>query len=282
MKHFVEYLKLDRPLIWTDLETTGRNPKKARIVQAAHQLFEPVNGETKLVKEYRTLVNPGMPIPEGSMRVHKITDEMVKDAPRWSDLAANYCAGMRDCDFAGYNVRFDLKVYQAEFDRCFLRWNYDDARIIDPFKLWQQLEPRRLTDAVARWMREHATPEEIAAFLAEGEAHEALWDVKASAHVLTGMLAAGLTTDLNKLHEMGANGWYDADGRLVWDSGELVFGFGDNRDEPLRAVAATERGRGYLKWMLRADFSDKVKQACRDALNGVFPAAPDVAEDVHE
>lgn len=264
MKLLHEVLTLDRPLLGFDLETTGTNDKYDRIVELAIEIMMP----GKPVKEYRTLVNPQMPIPPGATAVHGITDEMVADAPTFAQLADNLLIGFVGCDFAGYNVRFDLKMIAAEFARAKKTWDYATARVIDGFRLWQVIEGRSLEHAIEHWLPRDADES------VEGKAHNALWDVKMSTRVIAAQLAKHadtLTLDLDKLHELCAPGWYDHEGKLQWRDGELCFSFGEHKSKSLRVVPA-----GYLKWVLRADFSEKVKEACRMALDGKYPTPPAV------
>lgn len=263
-----EVLKLERPLIGVDCETTGVSPKTSAICELALEIFRP----GKPPQEYRTLVNPMMPIPPAATKIHGITNEMVKDAPTFVQLAPNLLSGMTNVDFVGYNLWFDIRQLAEEFRRAGQTWSYEGARVIDGFRLWQLAEQRTLSHAVERWLKgRDSTLEDREAIDEEGKAHNALWDIKQSTRVVAAQLRACsfLPRDLNQLHELLWPGRYDADGKLTWKHGELCFTFGAHRDIPLRNVP-----KGYLKWVVQQDFSDKVKQTCRDACNGVFPASP--------
>ena len=275
-----EALPLERPMIGLDLETTGTDRQNDKIVELALEIMRP--GQP--TKEYRTLINPGRPIPPGATKVHKITDADVKNAPRFEQLASNLLKGLVACDFAGYNVRFDLQVMQAEFKRAGIKWDYEDARVIDGFRLWQIAEGRTLTHAVERWLKggtSKVSDEQIAQELdKDGAAHNALWDIKMSTRIIAAQLAECpqvLPADVQKLHDLCSPGWFDAEGKLQWKNSKLVFTFGTHRDKPLARVPES-----YLSWILKADFSDKVKATCRNALNGVFPTQTTNVEDSDE
>lgn len=94
-----------------DIETTGGNPKSSKITEIAIYIHDGVN----LLDEYQTLVNPEIPIPEFIARLTHITDDMVKDAPRFFEVAKDIVKFTEDCIFVAHNVSFDYKVLRAEF-----------------------------------------------------------------------------------------------------------------------------------------------------------------------
>lgn len=276
---------LSRPLLVFDLETTGTNKDTARIVELGIEIHVP----GKPVREYRTYVNPGIKIPPASTAIHHITDEMVADAPTFESLADNLLKGFSEADFGGYNIRFDLRILAREFKRARRVWSYEDACVIDSFRVWQELEPRSLDDAVDYWIGvklARVDPEIAAKYLAEiadaGKSHGALRDVKAASRVWCAqMMVSGdkLTRDLRAVHDRCWPGWFDAEGKMQWRDGQLVLSFGVHRDKTLREVP-----RDYLHWMgFKGDFEPKIKDVCRAALKGEYPeplaTAPIVDED---
>jgi DNA polymerase-3 subunit epsilon len=249
----------ERPFIVFDLETTGPNPDSARIVQVAMRVHQPDG----TVKDYKSLVNPKMSIPKESTEVHGITDEMVKDAPKFADLASNFHRGFTNADFGGYNVKnFDLRCIQVEFARCNLKFDYSQALVIDGFRFWQKLEPRTLTDAFARW---------VPAGTFEG-AHDAMNDVQATeAVILAQLLHAKAPKDLKEIHDLcfpRNPDWVDSEGKFVFIGGVPCLNFGKNKGKPMRQC------KDYLQWMYGADFSPEIKRICDEALAGRFPVAP--------
>jgi DNA polymerase-3 subunit epsilon len=263
--HLAEVLTLSRPLLGLDLETTGVD-SAARIVEIGLEIMIP----GRPVKEYRTLVNPGCPIPPDATAVHGITDEMVADAPRFEALADNLLKGFTEADFAGYNVRFDLRTMAMEFRRVRRTWDYEGARVIDGLRLWQVVEGRSLEHAIKRWLQPHrdepAVPSLPALQDRNEKAHNALYDVTHSTRVIAAQILAGdLSRDLDVLHELCSPGWFDAEGKFVWKGDRLHLSFGKHRGRE----ASSEPG--FLQWMLRNDFSPKVKDACRLILAGGYP-----------
>jgi DNA polymerase-3 subunit epsilon len=256
---------LERPLLGFDLETTGTNKKTARIVEIGLEIMVP--GEP--TRHFRTLVNPTIPIPPGATAIHHITDDDVKDAPTFAQLAPSLIKGFTDADFVGYNIRFDVERIQQEFGRCGIAWSYEHARLICGHRLWQIAQPRSLEDFARTFM----DPDEKDA--ASSGAHNALGDVRWSTGGVAGLLRAYRSPDeklprtVAALHETCWPDWYDAEGKLRWRDGQLCVAFGEHRDTPLSEVPD-----GYRTFILRKDFSDKVKDAVRLVRAGTPPECP--------
>jgi DNA polymerase-3 subunit epsilon len=264
---------LERPLLGFDLETTHTNKDIARIVELGIEIMIP----GKPTKEYRTYVNPTIPIPPASTAIHGITDAQVADAPTFEQLADNLLKGFVGADFGGYNIRFDLRIIGREFKRARRMWSYDDARVIDFFRTWQVVEPRSLDDAVDYWIGHRlmkVNPELARAYQQEiadaGKSHGAMRDVIASMRVGAAQMICcegKLPRDMQKLHDLCWPGWFDAEGKLQWRDGQLCIMFGAHREKSLRQVP-----RDYLHWMAyKGDFEEKVKEVCRAAIKGEFP-----------
>lgn len=249
-------MKLDRPLVVFDLETTGPEASTARIVQMAFIKRRPDGTETP----WMSLVNPTVPIPPEATEIHGITDEAVRDAPTFGMLAAKVAVALEGCDFGGFNVRrYDVPVLLAEFARAGVLFSIEGRRIVDSLAIFHQREPRNLAAAVKLY-----TGKEL-----EG-AHDALADARASLAVLDGQLARyrDLPADVAALHEVCADGAIDLEGKFKWVSGEAVITFGKHKGKSLAWLA---KERGFLSWMLASDFPADVKQLVRAALNDSFP-----------
>lgn len=269
--NLIELLKLERPLIIFDTETTGPNPREDRIVELGFILLQP-DGTTR---EWQNFVNPGRPIPpeaafgnpERDYPGHGITDEMVKNAPSFTDLAQHLLKGFREgTDYGGYNVKgYDLPLMQAEFERAGHRWSYDDARILDGLRLWQVARRRTLSDAVEEFLGESH----------EG-AHRALDDVRASLRVIESQLQKfpQLPRQLKDLHDLqwpvDPNEVPGTKNQLVWRDGAMVMNFG----KKWRGVRLDLMARRDLDWIdspACQGASAETKRICREALNGRFP-----------
>lgn len=281
-----ELLKLERPLIIFDCETTGPNPRTDRIVELGFILLKPDG----TVREWQNFVNPGIPIPHEATygnpakgyEGHGITDEMVKDAPSFKDLAGPLLRGFKpETDYAGFNVmRYDLPLMKAEFDRAGHPWSYDDARVLDGFRLWQIGERRTLSDAVERFLRRKH----------EG-AHRALDDVRASLEVIVAQLVEfpELPRDVAALQELqyprDPNEVPGTKNQVLWQDDPvrqglqvLVMNFGKNwRGKRLDLMT-----RRDLEWIVSnacQGATAETKRICAEALNGQFPTRGRVTND---
>jgi len=259
-------LRLERKLIGLDLETTTNVIAEARIVEIGFEIMEP-DGVSKL---WRTYVNPGVPIPAESTAVHHITDDMVQDAPTFASLCANLQRGMRACDYAGFNLRFDLSVLVNEFKRCGVAWSPVGACLLDGYRIWQVAEPRSLEDAIKRWGVDETE-------LGEGQAHNALWDTRASVAVIkaqvqkSGQLPGtkALPCSVKDLHALCSPGYADWEGKLRWNGSFWSLSFGAHKGKDFRDVP-----RSYFVFILKSDFSEDFKDICRAAQRGQYPAPP--------
>ena len=137
-------LNLKRPIIFFDLETTGTDTSKDRIVEISMVKVSP-DGE-KTIKTRR--LNPEMPIPAEATEVHHITDEDVKDCPTFKQIAKSLKAFMEGCDFGGFNSnRFDLPVLVEEFLRAGVDVDFRKPRYIDVQNIFHKKEERTLSAA---------------------------------------------------------------------------------------------------------------------------------------
>ncbi len=256
-------LKLKRPLVIFDVETTGTHPQVDRIVQIGIVKVY-VEGQTT---EWETLINPGMRIPPEATSIHGISDEHVADSPTFKEIAPKLAGGLKNCDVAGYNIRFDMLFLRKEFVRVGGRDVLKDAKIVDAFRIFQQHNPRNLAAAVEHYLKRK---------MKEG-AHNALVDAQETWEVLKAQLEehSNLPDDVDKLHqiyfESPAEGFLDAEGKIAWRFGEATINFGKWATIPLQNVA-----QGYLTWMVReGDFAPDVKRIIIEALKGVYPRRED-------
>jgi DNA polymerase III subunit epsilon len=260
-------IKLERPLAFIDIEATGTLPRQDRIVELAIvKILPDSNQETKVLR-----INPGMPIPAGAMKIHGITDEAVKDCPKFPDVADEVLAFLHNCDLAGFNViRYDITMLTEELSRAGHQFSLDGRRIIDAQRIFHQKEPRDLTAALSFYCGEMHL-----------NAHGAEADVLATIQVLEGQLKhyADLPRNLDELDKYcnpRDPSWADTSGRLRWDNGILTLNFGKKKGEPLKTTI--ENDPGFARWLLRSDFPADTKRIVSEAVNGLWPAAPAVSD----
>lgn len=260
-------LTLERPLLWLDLESTGGNPQRDRIIQiAVIHIAGP--GERKA---WSTLVNPaGMAIAKEAMEKHKITPEMLTNAPTFASFAHQLAKRLSNCDFAGYNVRaFDIPLLDAEFKRCNIIVNFDSAYVVDACRLYFMKYPRTLTAFVKDMLNEDMSD----------EAHNAEADIDWTQRAFDAFLTRHpeLPRTPKELHDLAFPRnplAIDKLGKVVWSVGHgaAVFTFGVHADKPLQNVPDS-----YLDWMVnKSNFSADIKAIARQALARKYPEAPDV------
>ena len=137
-------LQLQRPIAFIDLETTGINISTDKIIEIA--IVKILPDGSKVTK--RKLLNPQMPIPESSTAVHGITDEMVKDAPTFKQVANELRQFLDNCDLGGYNSnRFDIPMLIEEFMRTGLDFSTEGRKMVDVQKIFHLMEQRTLSAA---------------------------------------------------------------------------------------------------------------------------------------
>ena len=252
-------LKLDKPLVVLDSETTNDDPKTARIFQFGYVKLE--KGRPVLEKVF--LINPTEPISPEATAVHGYTDGLVKDRPTFDHFADEIMADLQGCDLGGFNhEKFDIPILTREFAQCEIEFPAPDCRFVDAMKIYHRNEKRDLKAAVRLYLGcEH------------DDAHDALEDATATAKVLCEQVERyGLPEDIQGLHDYcheKPENYVDQDGKFQWRDGEAVVAFSKQKGRTLKDLAQNDQG--FLNWILRNDFSDEVKEIARNALNGEFP-----------
>ncbi|GGH57828.1 DNA polymerase-3 subunit epsilon [Filimonas zeae] len=247
-------LQLTRPLAFIDLETTGVNIGTDRIVEIAIVKIMPDG--TKTVK--RRLLNPQLPIPASSSDVHGITDDMVKDAPTFKDVANEVKQFLENCDLGGYNSnRFDIPMLVEEFLRIGLEFTTDGRKMVDVQRVFHMMEQRTLSAAYKFYCNKNL----------EG-AHSAEADADATWEVLDAQVAryAAIGNTVDSIVKFtGEDDIVDFARRLVKVNGVEVFNFGKHKGRPVADVLKAEPQ--YYDWMMKGDFAMNTKQKLTEILN---------------
>ena len=241
-------LNLKKPIVFFDLETTGTDISKDRIVEICYIKVFPDGREV----EYSRRVNPGMHIPESASAVHGIYDDDVKDAPLFKDVAREIAKEFEGCDIAGFNSnRFDLPLLAEEFLRAQVDIDLSRHNAIEEQVQYHKREPRTLAAAHKFYCGTEFD-----------NAHSALADTRATYNVLKAQLDHydDLANDMEALSkESSFTNNVDFAGRIVYDAdGREVFNFGKYRGYPVDAVL--DRDPGYYGWMMNGDFTLNTKQ----------------------
>lgn len=246
-------LQLNRPIVFFDLETTGTKVDTDRIVQISLLKYNPDGTE-----EIKTLlVNPGIPIPKQAADVHGITDEMVKDAPTFAQLADEIYNYIKDCDLSGFNIHiFDLPLLRFEFARVGKEIPISEINVIDPLVIFKKKEPRDLTAAYKYYCNKDL----------EG-AHDAEADIIATKEVFFAQVEKYNDIGGN-IEEIASYSDYrelrpaDIAGKLLYDTdNKLIFSFGKHKGK-----FVTDH-LDYAEWMIGADFPEDTKNLLRQLVN---------------
>lgn len=242
-------LNLKRPIIFFDLETTGLDIAKDRIVELCYIRVEPNGNE-----EARSMrINPEMHIPEVASSVHGITDDDVKDCPTFADVAPQLAATFEGCDLAGFNSnRFDLPLLAEEFMKAGVNIDLSHVQAIDVQNIYHKLEKRTLAAAYKFYCGRDLE-----------NAHSALADTQATYEVLQAQLdhyPNDLQNDVDFLAEFSRmNRNIDFAGRFVYDeSGKELINFGKYKGKAIKDVLS--RDTGYYSWIMQGDFTLNTKQ----------------------
>ncbi len=269
-------LNLTKPLVVFDLETTGLDLVKDRVIQISYIKVNTDGTE----KRANIFVNPGKSVPPEITELTGITNEDVKNQPQFKELAAGLAEEFKGCDFAGFNSNhFDIPMLAEEFLRAGIDFDFSKSRLIDAQTIFHKMERRNLAAAYkfycGRKMEE------------DFEAHRADQDTEATYRVLKAeldMYAPGrqeeperqLNNDMDELAEFSkTNNNVDFAGRVVWKemkdaSGNILmdkngkprmqetFNFGKYKGWNVAEVL--NRDPGYFSWMLSSDFTYNTKQ----------------------
>ena len=235
-------LNLKNPLIFFDLETTGMNIVSDRIVEISYLKIYPDQREE--VKTY--LVNPTIPIPKETTAIHGISDEDVKDAPTFNEIAKTLVNSFEGCDFAGYNSnKFDLPLLAEEFIRAKIDFDLKKRKVIDVQVIFYKKEQRTLSAAYQFYCDKDLI-----------NAHSAEGDTRATYEVLQAQLDKypDLSNDVDQLSEYSAHSRsVDFAGRIVYnDKDEEIFNFGKYKGQTV--VSVLTKDPSYYSWMMNGEF----------------------------
>jgi DNA polymerase-3 subunit epsilon len=241
-------LKLNRPIAFIDLETTGVNIASDRIIEIS--ILKLMPDDTTITETFR--VNPTIPIPADSSAIHGIFDKDVKDSPVFKQLAPALLKILDQCDLAGYNSnKFDVPLLVEEFLRAEVDFDIENHKLIDVQNIFHKMEQRTLSAAYKFYCQKDLTG-----------AHGAEADVKATYEVLKAQLEKydSLEGNVAYLQKFSSNNdSVDLAGRIVRDKkGVEVFNFGKHKGKPVAEIFKSEPS--YYNWMMDGDFPLSTKR----------------------
>ncbi len=242
-------LKLQKPIVFFDLETTGVNAIHDRIVEISYiKVFPDGNEESKTLR-----INPERHIPEQSSAIHGIYDEDVKDCPTFKQVARDIAAIFVNSDIAGFNSNyFDVPMLVEEMLRAGIDFDITKCRLIDVQNIYHKLEQRTLSAAYKFYCGKNLE-----------DAHSAQADTRATYEVLKAQLDKypdKLNNDVQFLSSFSKmNDNVDFAGRMIYNDKHIpVFNFGKYKGQSVEDVLA--RDPGYYGWMMQGDFPQNTKQ----------------------
>ena len=247
-------LSLKKPLAFIDIEATGMNLCKDRIVEIA--IIRISTDNSRQVK--RKLINPEMAIPASTTEIHGITDEMIKDAPVFRQVANEIKQFLENCDIGGYNSNlFDVPILMEEFLRIGMEWDVRGRKLLDVQKIFHMMEQRTLGAAYKFYCEKNL----------DG-AHGAEVDAQATYEVLQAQVTKyqqlGSTVD-SILKCIGEEQIVDFARRFCMENGVEVFNFGKYKGRPVSEVLKAEPQ--YYDWMMKGEFPLHTKQKLAEIFN---------------
>ncbi len=252
-------LKLTKPIIFFDLETTGINIAKDRIVEISLLKIFP-NGN----KESKTwLVNPEMEIPKEASDIHGITNEKVVTEPTFNELAQKVSEMIKDCDLAGFNSnRFDIPLLAEEMLRAEVDFDMKDRLAIDVQVIFHKKEERTLSAGYKFYCGNDLD-----------NAHSAEADTLATYEILKAQLDKyeDLENNVSFLNEFSTfHKRADLAGFIQFDEeGNEIFTFGKYKGQKVEDIL--KKDKGYFSWIQNADFPLYTKKALTNIKERINP-----------
>ncbi len=235
-------LNLRNPLIFFDLETTGTDVVNDRIVELSYLKIYPDGREES--KTWR--LNPGIPISPEATAIHGISDDDVKDAPTFQQIAQNLANEFGGSDFAGFNSnKFDIPLLAEEFLRTNVEFDMKKRKFVDVMVIFMKMEQRNLAAAYRFYCNKNLD-----------NAHSAEADTRATYEILQAQIDryGNLENDIDVISAFSAHTRnVDYMGRIIYNDQDVeVINFGKYKGIPVEEVL--EKDPGYYSWIMNADF----------------------------
>jgi DNA polymerase-3 subunit epsilon len=254
-------MKINKPIAFFDLETTGVNISTDRIIEICVVRVSPPDEKVE-VKTFR--VNPGIPIPDQSSSIHGIYDKDVADKPAFAEIAQQIAAFMKDCDLGGFNsIRFDIPLLIEEFFRVGIEFDISKRKLIDSQRIFHLMEPRTLGAAYKFYCNKELE-----------NAHSAEADTLATYHILKaqiaryadkqvkdaeGKVSTPIKNDMQVLHDFSVGNMVDLAGRMIMsDKGDELFNFGKYKGMKVKDTLLKDPM--YYDWIMKGDFPQDTKK----------------------
>jgi len=252
-KKISKLLKLDKPLVIFDIETTGLSLSADKIVELAYIKIWP-NGMTKTEDIY---LNPEIKISLEAQAVHGIKNRDVKNWPKFRNKAQELWDVFNNCYYSGFNIiNFDLPLLRREFIRMGMDFEYNTDQIIDTREIFLKLVPRTLGTTYEYYCKKITRRQ-----------HRASNDTDLTLEILVSQLEKYKEIRdwefINKIHKPSDDDYSGSTRKFYWLRGEAYLAFSKHKDKPLFWVVKNDPK--FLEWILRSDFGEETKNIIRQA-----------------
>ena len=228
-------MHLERPLLFFDLETTGLDMEKDRVIEIAGIKVYP----DKRQERFESFLNPERPIPEEITALTGITDAMVQDAPTFRELASSLLPLFRDADLAGHNIQhFDIPMLEAEFRRAGMSMPMPEQRaVLDTLEIVKKHEVRTLGWTYSFYLGKERV-----------DAHRSMEDTEATMEILRAQIRKyGMSGTPASLQKDIRYPFLDSGKRLKKESDKVMINFGKYRGKALSYIKKIDPD--YVDWM---------------------------------
>jgi DNA polymerase-3 subunit epsilon len=240
--------KINRKIVFTDVETTGTDVTKDEIIQFGAIVIEPKKG----INEYEFFIKPSFLVPQSAIDIHGITNEKLENQGSFGDYAKDIVAIFRDADIGGFNVRFDLQILDRQLEDSGYFGVFDQANIYDSFSIFKDHLPRNLGAAYKHY-----------GFGELENAHDAMQDIKASLVVFSKQLDIENTEDpinISRKYNMSYDSRIGFSDHIIIKDGKPYINFGKHKGTELKMV-----DKSYLRWVVdKSDLPWKVKEYVKE------------------
>lgn len=253
-------VKLDKALVFLDIEATGPDPQMDKIIEIHCIRFNPDGSK----RTFYSLVNPNIPIPVESTKIHGFTNKDLSQASGFKKIAPELFEIVKDADVGGYNVlRFDVRILFSEFKNVGIHYDLADIRAIDPFQIFIKNHKRDLSAAYQFYCGKELVG-----------AHGAKADNLATIEVFMAQLNKyqDLPHTVNEISNYcmeAGEPYLDPERFLMWKNDQIFVNYGKHKGRLLKEIVAEDHN--FLYWVTKNNFNPILIRMIKDALKGIYP-----------
>jgi len=252
-------LKINKPLVFFDIESTGLDITKDKIIEITILKLS-ISGRKN---SFTFRINPEIPIPSENSKIHGIYDKDVKNSPSFKKVGNKIKKLLYKCDLVGFNIlKFDLPILIEEFKNNKISFSINNINIIDVQKLYHLMEKRNLSSAYKFYCNKtlknsHSSFSDTMAtyeiFLNQLKKYnnQEVFDLK-------GNKMGKISKNLNKINNTLNNNMIDLEGRFIMDNDDPVFNFGKYKGKKIKEIL--KKNPGYFNWIIKGKFSNDTKE----------------------